>query len=80
MTSDEPPFADIEATPTAAGMRVEDPPEEWHVKAWDDDVLVDLIFWPKGLPIDDDAPQAGARPEARVRVVTNAGSTAGGEE
>src|ERR687890_484116 len=39
---------------TAAGMRAEDPPEEWLVKAWDGDVLVDLIFWPKGLPIDDD--------------------------
>jgi hypothetical protein len=39
---------------TEAGLRAEDPPEEWLVKAWDGDVLVDLIFWPKGLPIDDD--------------------------
>jgi hypothetical protein len=39
---------------TAAGMRAEDPPEEWLVKAWDGDVLVDLIFSPSGLPIDDD--------------------------
>jgi hypothetical protein len=39
---------------TDAGMRAEDPPEEWLVKAWDGDVLVDLIFWPKGLPVDDD--------------------------
>jgi len=38
----------------AAGMRRDDPPEEWLVKAWDGDVLVDLIFSPKGLPIDDD--------------------------
>jgi hypothetical protein len=37
-----------------AGMRIEDPPEEWLVKAWDDDTLVDLIFCPKGLPVDDD--------------------------
>ena len=37
-----------------AGMRPEHPPEEWLVKAWDGDVLVDLIFCPKGLPIDDD--------------------------
>jgi hypothetical protein len=37
-----------------AGMRAEDPPEEWLVKAWDGDVLVDLIFAPKGLPIDDE--------------------------
>jgi Nucleotidyl transferase of unknown function (DUF2204) len=38
---------------TEAGMRADDPPEEWLVKAWDDDVLVDLVFSPKGLPIDD---------------------------
>jgi hypothetical protein len=38
---------------TGVGMRAEDPPEEWLVKAWDGDVLVDLIFSPKGLPIDD---------------------------
>src|SRR5215208_1442093 len=118
---------------TAAGMRADDPPEEWLVKAWDGDVLVDLIFSPKGLPIDDavlargeelsvlsmqirvmaiedvlitklmaitsspfaraffvllkgleiipaqrDAPEAGARPEPRVRVVTAAGSGAAG--
>ena len=42
-----------------AGMRPEDPPEEWLVKAWDGDVLVDLIFWPKGLPIDDDVIERG---------------------
>jgi hypothetical protein len=39
---------------TDVGMRAEHPPEEWLVKAWDGDVLVDLIFWPKGLPIDDE--------------------------
>src|ERR671929_964914 len=38
----------------AAGMRAEDPPEEWLVKAWDGDILVDLIFYPKGIPIDDE--------------------------
>lgn len=37
-----------------AGMRAEDPPEEWLVKAWDGDVLVDLIFNPKGHPVDDE--------------------------
>jgi hypothetical protein len=36
------------------GMRPERPPEEWLVKAWDGDTLVDLIFYPKGMPIDDD--------------------------
>ena len=39
---------------TAAGMRADDPPEEWLAKVWDGDVLVDLIYWPKGVPIDDD--------------------------
>jgi len=35
------------------GMRVDRPPEHWLVKAWDDDVLVDLIYEPSGLVIDD---------------------------
>ena len=30
-----------------AGMRPERPPEEWLLKAWDGDVLVDLIFVPR---------------------------------
>jgi hypothetical protein len=37
-----------------AGMEPERPPEEWLFKAWDGSTLVDLIFAPKGLPIDDD--------------------------
>ena len=37
-----------------AGMKGERPPEDWLVKAHDGDVLVDLIFGPKGLSIDDD--------------------------
>jgi predicted nucleotidyltransferase len=37
-----------------AGMEPEEPPEEWLVKAWDGDVLVDLIFCPKGLPMTDE--------------------------
>jgi predicted nucleotidyltransferase len=36
-----------------AGMRGERPPEGWLYKAWDGDVLVDLIFAPKGLALDD---------------------------
>ena len=32
----------------AAGMRTERPPEGWLVKAWEGDVLVDLIFAPSG--------------------------------
>jgi predicted nucleotidyltransferase len=38
----------------ASGMRPERPPEDWLLKAWDGDVLVDLIFWPKGVPVDDE--------------------------
>src|SRR3954452_14718423 len=37
-----------------AGLRPEDPPEEWLGKGWDGDTLVDLIFYPKGTPVDDD--------------------------
>jgi Nucleotidyl transferase of unknown function (DUF2204) len=36
-----------------AGMRPERPPEDWLVKAYDGDVLVDLIFCPAGGPVDD---------------------------
>jgi predicted nucleotidyltransferase len=36
------------------GMRVERPPEEWLIKAFnDDDTLVDLIFEPSSGPVDD---------------------------
>jgi len=34
-----------------AGMRPERPPEGWLVKAWDGDVLVDLIFAPSGFDV-----------------------------
>jgi Uncharacterised nucleotidyltransferase len=44
---------------TAAGMRADDPPEEWLVKAWDGNTLVDLIHHPKGLPVDDALMQRG---------------------
>jgi hypothetical protein len=37
----------------AAGMRTDRPPEGWLVKAWDGDVLIDLIFRPTGLVADD---------------------------
>jgi hypothetical protein len=36
------------------GMEPERPPEDWLVKAWDSGTLVDLIFYPKGMPIDDE--------------------------
>jgi hypothetical protein len=38
----------------AAGLRPDDPPEEWLVKAWDGAVLVDLIFAPKGMDMTDE--------------------------
>lgn len=37
----------------SVGMRSERPPEGWLLKAWDGDVLVDLIFHPSGGPVDD---------------------------
>ena len=37
-----------------AGMRTENPPEGWLLKAYDDEVLVDLIFDPQGGPVDDE--------------------------
>jgi predicted nucleotidyltransferase len=36
-----------------AGMRTEIPPEGWLLKAYDDGVLVDLIFDPQDGPVDD---------------------------
>jgi predicted nucleotidyltransferase len=48
---------DVERALTAleeAGMKREIPPEDWLVKAWDGDILVDLIHHPRGLPIDDE--------------------------
>jgi hypothetical protein len=41
------------ATLQDAGMRPEQPPEEWLLKAWDGDVLIDLIFRPATGPVDD---------------------------
>jgi len=38
----------------AIGMRPERPPEGWLFKAWDADVLVDLIFAPRGLEMTDE--------------------------
>ena len=41
------------------GMRVEKPPEEWLHKAWDGDVLIDLIFHPRGLEVTDEVIERG---------------------
>jgi hypothetical protein len=42
-----------------AGMRPETPPEQWLRKAWDDDILIDLIFEPSGMRIDDEVIDRG---------------------
>ena len=36
-----------------AGMRPEKPPEQWLYKAWDEEVMIDLIFEPAGIRITD---------------------------
>src|SRR5437773_12449174 len=38
----------------AAGLEPETPPERWLLKAWDGNVLVDLIYEPRGGPVGDD--------------------------
>jgi hypothetical protein len=38
----------------ATGMREERPPEQWLLKAWDGDHMVDIIFDAAGLPITDE--------------------------
>jgi hypothetical protein len=43
----------------AVGMKPEKPPEEWLYKAWDGDVLIDIIFQPSGLTPDDDVMARG---------------------
>jgi predicted nucleotidyltransferase len=38
----------------AAGLRPDQPPEDWLHKVWDGDVLVDLVFGPSGGPVTDE--------------------------
>jgi predicted nucleotidyltransferase len=40
-----------------AGMRPEKPPEPWLFKAYDGDVMIDLIFSPAGLEVTDEVIQ-----------------------
>jgi Uncharacterised nucleotidyltransferase len=44
---------------TDAGMRPEKPPEEWLHKAWDGEVLIDIIFAPRGLDVTDEVIDRG---------------------
>jgi predicted nucleotidyltransferase len=41
------------------GMRTERPPEQWLLKAWDGEVLIDLIFGPAGLALSDEVIERG---------------------
>jgi Cys-tRNA synthase (O-phospho-L-seryl-tRNA:Cys-tRNA synthase) len=43
----------------AAGMREAETPEEWLRKVYDGEVLVDVIFDPAGLPVDEDVVERG---------------------
>jgi hypothetical protein len=48
---------DVEGALTAldrAGLRTERPPEDWLVKAYDGEILVDLIFRPVDRPVTDE--------------------------
>ena len=38
----------------SVGMKPEKPPEGWLYKAWDGDILVDIIFEPRGLEMTDE--------------------------
>ena len=51
-----------------AGFRPETPPEGWLLKAWDGDILVDLIYEPRGGPVDDEL--LGRAEEMDVYAVT----------
>ena len=41
------------------GMRAEKPPEGWLYKAFDGDVMIDLIFEPRGLDMTDEVIERG---------------------
>jgi hypothetical protein len=45
------------------GMKAERPPEGWLYKAWDGEVLVDVIFEPRGLDVDDELIERGEERE-----------------
>ena len=56
----------------AAGMRIERPPEGWLLKAYDGDVMVDVIFDPASGPVDDEVIERAEEREvmsARMRVL-----------
>jgi hypothetical protein len=52
-----------------AGFRAEQPPEEWLYKAYDGEILVDLIFAPAGLPVDDELIARGNELEVQAQLM-----------
>jgi hypothetical protein len=42
-----------------AGMPTERPPEGWLYKAWDGDILIDLLFCPADVPVTDEVLEHG---------------------
>jgi len=38
----------------AMGMTTERPPEGWLYKAWDEDILIDLLFAPANIPVGEE--------------------------
>ena len=56
-----------------AGMQPERPPEDWLVKAFDGDVMIDVIFRPSGAPVDDGMFERATEMEVgavRMRVIS----------
>ena len=41
------------------GMKAERPPEDWLMKVWDGDVLIDLIHGPSGIDMSDEVIERG---------------------
>ena len=56
-----------------AGFKIEKPPEKWLYKAYDGDVLIDVIFDPQGGPVHDGVLERAEELEVqavRMRVMT----------
>jgi Nucleotidyl transferase of unknown function (DUF2204) len=56
-----------------AGMRPEKPPEGWLYKAFDGDVMIDLLFNPSGIEVDNEMLERAEELEVaaiRMRVVS----------
>jgi predicted nucleotidyltransferase len=51
------------------GLRPERPPEEWLFKAYDGDVMVDLIFEPAGLELTDEVIERGEELEVQAMMM-----------